>query len=163
MGTLRELKKAIKSDGDLKELMYRSDRHEILLDLDGDAVPDIGLLDINRDGDLDAVAVDLTGNGEFNFYLVDHDGNGIPDEISFYRDGDDLPVKSEFGRLVEARLVKSLTHLHALMTAQDIVAGEIVDALEDLEDFISEEYAKYEEENPEAEDTENSGKEKPEE
>lgn len=151
MGTLRQLKSVMKKDEDLCDLMVRSDRHEILLDLDSDKIPDIGLLDLNRDGDVNAIAVDLTGNGEFNFYLIDHDGNGIPDEISFYRDGDDMPVKSLFGRTVEAKLVRSVARIHALMTAADIAADEIMDALEELEAYIEEEYTKFAEENSEEE------------
>ena len=113
MGTLRQLKTALSRDKDLRGLLVRSGRSEILLDLDGDRSPDIGLMDVNRDGDIDAIAVDLTGNGEFNFYLADNDGNGIPDEVSFYRDGDDIPVHSEFGRVVEAEMLDSAAKILA--------------------------------------------------
>ncbi len=150
MGTLRELKSELKKDKDLQEFLVRSDRYEILLDLDGDKSPDIGLLDLNRTGDINAIAVDLTGNGEFNFYLVDHDGNGIPDEISFYQDGDDIPLKSVFGRTVEAKIEESVSRIHALMTAADLAAEDIKDALADLETYILDEYAKVE--NAEGED-----------
>lgn len=142
MGTLRQLKNQLKKDVGTRELMVRSDRYEILFDLDGDKIPDIGLLDISRDGDVDAIAMDLTGNGEFNFYLIDNDGNGIADEISFYRDGDDLPVKSVFGRSVEERLVDSAVRIHTLLVSPNPSAKEIIDALEDLEKFIDSEYSK---------------------
>ncbi len=153
MGTVRQLKSAIRDDKELRQILVRSDRHEVLLDLDGDKIPDIGLLDVNRDGDIDAIGVDLTGNGEFNFYLVDNDGNGIADEISFYRDGDDLPVRSSFGRTVEAKLAKSAARIHALITAKELAAAELMDVLEALETYINEEYAKYKEENPDVEET----------
>ncbi len=143
MGTLRQLKSELKKDKELRNLLVRSDRHEILLDLDGDKIPDIGLLDVNRSGDINAIAVDLTGNGEFNFYMIDHDGNGIPDEISFYQDGDDIPVRSEFGRTVEAKLVESAARIHALTTAADLAADDVMSALEDLENYIKEEYARF--------------------
>ncbi len=156
MGTLRKLKNMMKKDEELHELMIRSGRHEILLDLDGDKVPDIGLLDTERNGDVDAIAVDLTGNGEFNFYLVDHDGNGIPDEISFYQDGDDIPIKAVFGRSVESRMLERISKIYALMSAADFAARDIMDALKDLEDFIDEEYARYKEENPTKPDVEDA-------
>ncbi len=146
MGTLRQLKSFMKKDEEFHELLVRSDRHEILLDLDGDGVPDIGLLDVSRNGDVDAIAMDLTGNGEFNFYLIDHDGNGIPDEIAYYRDGDDVPVKSVFGRTVETKVAQSAVRIHSLLSAVDLVADDILDALEELESFIAEEYARFEEE-----------------
>ncbi len=157
MGTLRKLKSALKKDDELRKMLVRSGRHEILLDLDGDQVPDIGLLDMDHSGDINAIAVDLTGNGEFNFYLVDNDGNGIPDEISFYHDYDDIPVKSVFGRAVEARLVQSVSRIHGLMTAVDLAAGDILDALEDLEKYMEEEYARFEEEGEDTVSAEEDG------
>ncbi len=147
MGTLRQLKSLISKDNDLRGLMVRSGRSEILLDLDGDKSPDIGLMDVNHDGNIDAIAVDLTGNGEFNFYLADNDGNGIPDEVSFYRDGDDIPVHSEFGRTVEVEMLDSAAKILALMAAEDIAASELLDVLEGLEAFIADEYAKVDAEN----------------
>ena len=149
MGTLRQLKTALSRDKDLRGLLVRSGRSEILLDLDGDRSPDIGLMDVNRDGDIDAIAVDLTGNGEFNFYLADNDGNGIPDEVSFYRDGDDIPVHSEFGRLVEDEMLETAANILALMASADMAASELLDALEGLEAFIADEYAKIDAENAE--------------
>lgn len=140
MGTLRELKNALKKDEELRGLMVRSDRREILLDLDGDQIPDIGLLDTEKTGDINAIAIDLTGNGEFNFYLIDHDGNGVPDEISFYRDGDDIPAKAHFGRSVEADMLESVGKIHALITASNIVTSEITSALRRFEDFVIEAY-----------------------
>ncbi len=148
MGTLRQLKSAIKKDEELSPLLVRSGRREILLDLDGDKSPDIGLLDLNKSGDVNAIAVDLTGNGEFNFYLVDNDGNGIPDEVSFYRDGDDVPVKSVFGRTVESTLVDRAVKIHTLLTAADLAAEDIIGALTELENYIEEEYSKIKEETP---------------
>ena len=71
MGTLRELKFKMKSDKDLRPMLVRSMRHELLIDLDGDKVADIALIDSNRDGDLDTIAVDTTGNGDFNLYIGD--------------------------------------------------------------------------------------------
>ncbi len=148
MGTLRKLKKELKKDENTRDLLVRSDRHEILLDLDGDKSPDIGLLDYDHTGDVSAIAVDLTGNGEFNFYLIDHDGNGIPDEISYYRDGDDMPVKSVFGRTVEAKIVERAAKIHGLMSAADLAAGEILRTLEELEAFLKEESESFVEQTP---------------
>ncbi len=147
MGTLRQLKSAMKQDEHLREFLVRSNRHEILLDLDGDKAPDIALLDTEGSGDINAIAVDLTGNGEFNFYLVDHDGNGIPDEISYYHDGDDMPVNSVFGRSVETGLVSGAARIHGLLTAADLAANDILEALQELENYIDEEYAKFAKEN----------------
>ncbi len=149
MGTLRQLKTALQSDDELCSMLVRSGRDEILLDVDGDGSPDIGLLDMNGSGDVNAIAVDLTGNGEFNFYLVDNDGNGIPDEISFYRDGDDMPVKSVFGHAVETKIVQRVSRIHSLMSVSELAADDFIAALEDLETYIAEEYAKIDSEETE--------------
>lgn len=145
MGTIRKLKTSIQEDQKLSRMLIRSGRHSVLLDLDGDHMPDIALFDLNQDGDSDALAVDLTGNGEFNFYLIDHDGNGIPDQISFFKDGGDAPVKSTFGPRVEAEMKQKVSQIHALMTAEDIAADQILDALDALQMYIAEEYAALEE------------------
>ncbi len=152
MGTVRKLKDAMMANEKLARMLVRSGRHTVLLDLDGDRVPDIGLFDLNRDGDTDAVAVDLTGNGEFNFYLIDHDGNGIPDEISFFRDGNEEPVKTMFGPEVEAELEQKVAQIHELIRAEAMSAELILDALDALEMYIVEEYAALEEQGIKAEE-----------
>ena len=73
MGTVKELKKYMKSDEELRTMLVRSGRHEVLIDLDGDKVADIALVDNNEDGDIDMIAVDVTGNGDFNLYIGDDD------------------------------------------------------------------------------------------
>ena len=145
MGTVRKLKTAIQESEKLKKMLVRSGRHTVLLDLDGDRVPDIGLFDLNRDGDCDAVGVDLTGNGEFNFYLIDHDGNGLPDEISFYQDGEETPVKSTFGPEVEEQMRQKVFQIHELMTDEEMAADLILDAVDALQMYIVDEYAALEE------------------
>ena len=145
MGTIRKLKTAIQENDKLSRMLVRSGRNSVLLDLDGDKMPDIALFDLNHDGDSDALAVDLTGNGEFNFYLIDHDGNGIPDQISFFKDGADTPVKSTFGPRVEAEMRQKVSQIHSLLTADDMPADQILDALDALQMYIAEEYAALEE------------------
>ena len=145
MGTVRKIKDAMLNNEKLAGMLVRSGRHTVLLDLDGDRVPDIGLFDLDRDGDTDAVAVDLTGNGEFNFYLIDQDGNGIPDEILFYRDGDEAPLRSMFGPEVEAEMTQKVSQIHELIRVEDMSAEKILDALDALEMYIVEEYAALEE------------------
>ncbi len=144
MGSLRKIKSAMKKDKELSALMVRSGRNEILLDLDGDKIPDIGLLDINGTGEINAFAVDLTGNGEFNLYLADNDNNGVPDEVSFYEDGEDMPVQAFFGRAVEERLLTAAAKADDILSAACLAADDVLSALQELESDIEEAYRVFE-------------------
>lgn len=133
MGTLRKIKTKMKLDKDLRKLLVRGSRDEILLDLDGDGQADIALTDENHDGDLDTFAVDLTGDGEFNLYFVDTDHNSIPDAILFDEEGDgDLEVL-DIGKDVEAALIEAAQYVYELMLAEEYAAQSMDAALLDLE------------------------------
>ena len=140
MGTLRELKYKMRLDKDLRPMLVRSMRHELLLDLDGDKVADIALIDNNRDGDIDMIAVDATGNGDFNLYVGDQDGNGIPDIVEFYEDGDDLPIASYFGRNVEERFLDLAEHIYRHAVAKELIAAELIAAFNEFVTRAEEEY-----------------------
>ena len=66
MGTLRTLKAAMRLDIDLRKMLVRGNRNELLIDVDGDKEADIAIIDMTGDDGIDTVAVDLTGDGEFN-------------------------------------------------------------------------------------------------
>ena len=142
MGTLRELKFKMKSDKDLRPMLVRSMRHELLIDLDGDKVADIALIDSNRDGDLDTIAVDTTGNGDFNLYIGDQDANGVPDTVEFYDDGDDMPIAAYFGRAVEDRFIDLAGIIYARVLAKEFIASEMISAFKDFVARAEEEYEK---------------------
>ena len=150
MGTLRQLKIHMRSDSELRPLLVRSSHHEVLIDLDGDKVADIALIDNNHDGDIDMIGVDVTGNGDFNLYIGDADANGIPDTVEFYEDGEDMPLAAYFGRRVEDRFIDMAELVYARIVAREIIAEELISALEEFEKRAEEEYAKaQEEEKPE--------------
>ncbi|MCD8045803.1 MAG: hypothetical protein LUE90_04030 [Clostridiales bacterium] len=81
MGTLRKVKHKMKLDKDFRKTLVRSAKNEIMIDVDGDGIPDVAMMDSTGDGDIDTIAVDLTGDGEFNLYFHDSNANGIPDMI----------------------------------------------------------------------------------
>lgn len=142
MGTLRELKMKMRLDRDLRPMLVRSLRHELLLDLNGDKVADIALIDNNRDGDIDMIAVDATGNGDFNLYLGDQDGNGIPDIVEFYQDGDDIPVAAYFGRNVEDRFLEIGERIYRRIVAKELIAADLIAGFQEMVARAMEEYAK---------------------
>lgn len=142
MGTLRELKTKMRLDKELRPMLVRSMRHEVLIDLDGDKVADIALIDSNRDGDIDTVAVDATGNGDFNLYIGDQDGNGVPDTVEFYEDGDDMPIAAYFGRNVEDRFIDLAGIIYTRILAKELIAAELIAAFRDFEARAEEEYEK---------------------
>lgn len=133
MGTLHKVKMKMKLDRDLRKLLVRGGRDEILLDLDGDKLADIALVDEDRDGDIDTIAMDLTGDGEFNLYLVDTDHNHVPDAILFDRDGSgDLEVLG-MGEEIEAAMLAAAQELYLQMMAEEYIAESVSSALEELE------------------------------
>ena len=145
MGTLRQVKNALRFDKELRPLLAHATLHEVTLDLDGDNVADIALIDSTRNGDIDTIAIDVTGTGTFNIYLSDTDGNGIPDAVQFYDDIDDMPVAAYFGRRVEENMIRLAVHAHNSLVAGDIIAQELIKALEELEAEAEKEYAKVQE------------------
>ncbi len=146
MGTLREVKNALRLDKTLRPMLVKSMLHEVLIDLDGDKVADIALIDNNHDGDIDTIAVDATGNGDFNLYVGDMDGNGIIDTVQFYDDDDDMPIASYFGRSVEERFVELGAAIYTRIIAGEIIAEEILKAFEEFEKQAEEEYSKVKDE-----------------
>ena len=145
MGTLRQLKMKMRMDADLRPMLVRAMRHEILIDLDGDKVADIALIDNNRDGDIDMIAVDTTGNGDFNLYVGDEDCNGIPDTVEFYEDGDDMPVAAYFGRSVEDRFLEMGERIFERILAGEMIVAEIIAAFTEFAARAEEEYKKVQE------------------
>ena len=151
MGTLKELKKTMRQDEELSKLLVRSGRHEILIDLDGDSIPDICLEDFNRDGDIDTMAVDATGNGEFNLYVSDQDANGIIDTVEFYEDGENMPVAAYYGKNVEERFERIGDTVYNIVNAREYIKEEIIDPMREFVASAIDEYKQVVEETEETE------------
>ena len=133
MGTLRKTRTKLRLDRDLRQMLVRGSRDEILLDLDGDKQADIALIDDDRDGDLDTFALDLTGDGQFNLYLVDTDHNHIPDAILFDREGDGDMELLALGEEVEAAILSAAQELYISLLAEEYLAQDLDAALRELE------------------------------
>ena len=133
MGTLRKTRTKLRLDRDLRKMLVRGSRDEILLDLDGDKQADIALIDDDRDGDLDTFALDLTGDGQFNLYLVDTDHNHIPDAILFDREGDGDMELLALGEEVEAAILSAAQELYISLLAEEYLAQDLDAALRELE------------------------------
>ena len=136
MGTLRKVKLAIKTDKDLRRLLLRGGRNEILLDLDGDKEADIVLLDSNGDGDIDTFGADVLGTGDFNLYIEDTDHNGILDTIVVDKEGmGDFEVFAS-GQEVEANMIEAAKRLALLIEAKEVIAEELDRALQEMDKEI---------------------------
>lgn len=133
MGTLLKVKLKIKTDKDLRKMLVRGGREEILLDLDGDKEADVALIDADHDGDIDAIAVDLGGRGEFDLYLVDNDHNNIPDQIIFDEEGNGEFKTLAMGPEVEAHLIAAAERVNMLLMAEEVIAERVDEALGELE------------------------------
>ncbi len=138
MGTLRKVKRKMKVDKDLRKTLVRSAKDEIMIDVDGDGVPDVALMDSTGDGDIDTLALDLTGDGEFNLYFHDSDANGIPDMVLLDEDGDGIIDVIAIGKEVEARMIETANTILTMMAVGDYVAEALDAALDELQTELDE-------------------------
>ena len=138
MGNLRKIKRKMKLDKDLRKTLVRSAKDEILIDVDGDGLPDVGLLDSTGDGNIDTITVDLTGDGEFDLYFHDSDGNGIPDMILLDEDGDGMVDFVAAGTAVEEAVVQAATDIFLQMAAEEYVAEVLEAALDKMQANVDE-------------------------
>lgn len=123
----------MKLDKDLRKMLVRGSRHEILLDVDGDKEPDIGLLDDDHDGDIDTIALDLTGDNEFNLYIKDTDKNGIPDTILFDENGNGNMEVLHSGDAVEQAVLFAAEKVEQALKLEDYVQSQLADYMKALE------------------------------
>lgn len=136
MGTLLKAKTAVKLDKSLRHMLVRGSRHEILLDLDGDKVADIGLIDDDRDGDIDTLAADLSGAGDFDLFLVDTNHSGVPDKILFDENGSGELTELDAGPEVEEHLIGAARRIAMLMQAEEVIAERMDEALAEMDKRI---------------------------
>ena len=133
MGTLRSVKRKMKTDQDLRKTLLRSAKDEILIDVDGDGLADAALMDSTGDGNIDTLAVDLTGDGEFNLYFHDSDANNIPDMVLLDEEGDGVLELVGIGPEVEAAMIEAAAAILEMMAVGEYVAEQLDRELEKLE------------------------------
>ena len=133
MGTLRKLKVAMKLDHDLRKLLIKGSRNEILVDIDEDKEADIMLADITGNGNIDTLAVDLTDDGEFNLFIKDTDGNGVPDTVILYDENDEIVAMTEDKAEVEQTVKAIAEKIYLLLQAKEIIADELDKHLRELD------------------------------
>ena len=136
MGTLRAVKFFMKTDRDLRKLLLRGGRSEILIDLDGDKEADIAMYDVNHDGNIDTFAADLFNTGEFNLYLEDTNMSGIPDTIFLDEEGNGEFKRVAEGEGVENNILVAAQALYQLVQLENIVAEELDAQLRELDKAV---------------------------
>ena len=136
MGTLRKVKNKMKRDKDLRRTLIRSAKDEILIDVDGDGMPDIALMDSTGDGNIDTLAVNLTDDDEFNLYFHDSDGNNLPDMILLDSEGDGNVEVLAVGPEVEARMIMAAHAIFAMMDLGDYIAEKLDQSFDELQDSL---------------------------
>ena len=133
---IRMAKLRIKADPELRKLLMRSSRNEIMLDLDGDGVADVYISSENEGKKIDTLAIDLSGNGEFNLYLHDADGNGIPDTILWADDDSEEVEVIAMGTDVEGGLIDIAARIDRLLSAEEFLNEELGLSLADLAEYL---------------------------
>lgn len=137
MGTLKKLRHTIRTDNDLRKMLVRGSRNEILLDIDGDKEADIAFQEIYHDGNIDRIALDVTGDGIFDLYIDDTDRNGIPDHIFYVEEGNeeemDKVVDLAAGPEVEQAILDAAQAVAFILDAEEVIADELSWRLKQLE------------------------------
>ena len=136
MGTLRKVKLAAKLDHDLRKMLVKGGRNEILVDLDGDKEADIMLSDTSGDGNIDTIAADLTGDGEFDLYIKDTDGNGTPDTVILFDENDEVVAMTEDKAKVEETAKAVAERIYLALQAKEIIAEELDKLLKEMDKEI---------------------------
>lgn len=136
MNDITKIKQRMKNDDIMKKMVLLSKKNEILLDLDGDHLADIGLMDSVGDGRVDTLAVDLTGDNEFNLYFMDTRLNDLPD-VTFYdeKSNGDLKLVG-IGEGVQGTLQEAAASVYRTLLAETYEPARVEKALEDLDALV---------------------------
>lgn len=142
MTDIIKTKQRMKEDSILGKMVLLSSKTEILLDLDGDHLADVGLMDSVGDGRVDTLAVDLTGDNEFNLYFMDTRQNDLPD-VAFYdeKSNGDLRLVG-IGEGVQGTLQQAASSVYRTLLAETYDAAKVEKALKDLNALIKDARAK---------------------
>ena len=138
MGTLGQVKMRMKQDREMRRKLVRGGLHEILLDLDGDKVADLGLMDENMDGDIDMLAFDLRGAGDFDLFLADIDGNLVIDRILFDEEGNGEIAERSWGPEVDGPILEAASRLYAYLREQDWSAQMLEELIGQMSSSVAE-------------------------
>ena len=107
---------------------------EILVDLDGDKRPDVGLLDTTGDGLIDTLALDLLGDNHFDLYFADTDHNQVPDIIYLDENGQKKVVN--VGEDMQTKMSRKASEVYRVLTDEYSSEEDLLKALVDLRDLV---------------------------
>ena len=136
MGTLKQARMNLKSAAEeiAKLNLIRGTIMEILIDLDGDKLPDVGLIDTTGDGNIDTLAVDTSGDNTFNLYFVDTDQSGLPDVTMFDEMSDGNVKLVGIRDRLQNDVAAKAAGVYKVLTDEDAPKEDLVKALMDLRD-----------------------------
>lgn len=136
MTAIEKTKQRMKANPTLCKMVLMSKKNEIILDVDGDMLGDVGLMDSIGDGRVDTLAVDLTGDNEFNLYFMDTEQNDLPDVV-FYDEKSDGDLRLiGIGSGLQGTLQQAAAVVYRALLAEDYSAEGVEKALKDLDSLI---------------------------
>ena len=136
MTDIIKTKDRMKKDPTLGKMVLLSSKTEILLDVDGDCLADVGLMDSVGDGRVDTLAVDLTGDNEFNLYFMDTRNNNIPD-VAFYDEESNGDLKLVgIGEGVQGTMQNAAAKVYRALLAEEYDPAKVEKAFKDLDALI---------------------------
>ncbi len=140
---LQKTKERMKQSKVFQDMVVTGSPREILLDMDGDRLADIGLLDNMGDGNIDTLALDLTGDNEFNLFFSDTDLNGFPDITYLDEKSDGNLQLVGIGEMVQGEMQQAASRVYSTLQDENATDEEIAAALKELDKIIRDAREKF--------------------
>ncbi len=118
--------------------VYRGDKNEILIDLNGDGGADAALIDTTNSDSPDLLAIDVNGDHKFNLYLDDTDDNSYPDVVYIDKKGDGNIQLLGSGEEIQDKMHLRLVKCYAALTDMDADTEALNEALKKLAACVEE-------------------------
>ena len=132
MYKMKEVKRAIHRDRDLRSLVVKSGTKDaILLDITNDRLPDIAILDMTGDGYVDSIALDTDGNDIPDTVILGNLNEGKIDAVIHGDDVEDAIV--DIVNQILSAVMLNLFTVAAVQAMADDICENLVETAEALE------------------------------
>ena len=133
MATLKEMNKKLAVAAASERInVFKGEKNQILIDLNGDGEPEAALIDTTGNDRADLLAIDVTGDHKFNLFLDDTDDNAFPDVVYIDKKGDGNYQLLGTDEVIKGEIQASLVKIYAALTNDESDEDKLSDTLHDL-------------------------------